>query len=110
MRAMKQILLMAALLAACGGSDDPKPDAADPHAAATCGSSWDPMITPSIAGMTCESACAEYTPASGSGCTTTCTLTGGQTAVCSDTFESDGVRGCCLNQCGSDRLNFAECQ
>jgi hypothetical protein len=105
---MKRTFFLAALLAACGGSDDPKPDAAaGPHGEIACDTaSWGAVPV----GTTCERACEMKPVGYGSGavdCQGSNSAEPGIHTDCRAAFTVDGLVGCCVADVGTTR--FWEC-
>jgi hypothetical protein len=103
-----RLVLTIALLAACGGSDDPKPDAAGPHDEIACDTaSWG---TVPVAGQ-CERACVTKPANYNMGpeqCTATTPAQAGTQRICNGTFAVSGVTGCCFAE-SSAPTRFWEC-
>jgi hypothetical protein len=106
----RTILLMAALaIGACGGSDDPKPDAAGPHDELACDTaSWQNIPV----GPACERVCVTR-PATWGDTSNPCNATTpghpGMQLECPGTFTADGVIGCCQPD-SAEVTRFWECQ
>jgi hypothetical protein len=106
----KAMTILALLIAACGDSDDPKPDGQiTAHDELACDS---PGWAPVQVGAKCERLCVTKPPGyegSGGGCTATTPALPGTQMACPSVFTELGFLGCCIAE-SPGVTRFWECR